>query len=342
MNNKLKIHQLKSIILVITLILALPQVLISQTSEYNFATGNVKGRNNVGGLLGRVDDKNGQIKNNYARGSVTGEINVGGLAGSNKGIVETSYATGKVTGNSGLGGLIGSGDTAVNGSYWDTQTSSQPISAGGNGRNTVSMVFPYQSDTYSGWNFNTIWKSDALPYQNGGYPLLNSSEVYQVSVQVYPPKAGIITGEGYYKASQQVQLNAKTMGDYVFKGWELSNKIIDTQMQHTLPVSGNINLVARFESKSTSVQTVQSTASLKIIVYPNPVKEIIWVDFSSLKQEITDISVVNIIGQTVKYSTPDISGSMRLSFNVSDLKPGVYIILVRHFSGIVSERFIKY
>ena len=74
--------------------------------QNSYATGNVKGKNKIGGLVGYSQ---GKIENSYATVKVDGEDIVGGLLGHNyKGIVKKSYAMGRVTGTGArVGGLVG-------------------------------------------------------------------------------------------------------------------------------------------------------------------------------------------------------------------------------------------
>jgi hypothetical protein len=74
--------------------------------ENSFATGDVFGSDNVGGLVGF---HGGRMNQCYATGKVNGHDNVGGLigAGQSLGIVKGSYAAGDVTGNDNVGGLAG-------------------------------------------------------------------------------------------------------------------------------------------------------------------------------------------------------------------------------------------
>ncbi|MCY3913922.1 MAG: cadherin domain-containing protein [Chloroflexi bacterium] len=64
----------------------------------------VRGRNEVGGLVG---DSDGSVTASYASGAVTGNHVVGGLAGRNDGTITTSYASGTVAGDDYVGGLVG-------------------------------------------------------------------------------------------------------------------------------------------------------------------------------------------------------------------------------------------
>lgn len=91
---------------------------IRGTIKNTFATGNVYGKDSVGGLVGF---SNGTLEECYATGAVVGRSNVGGLVGANAavvpstgigavtgtGAVRTCYAVGSVSGTENVGGLVG-------------------------------------------------------------------------------------------------------------------------------------------------------------------------------------------------------------------------------------------
>lgn len=101
---------------------------------------NIKGRNNIGGLVGY--QKGSSITNSYATGQVSGSRDVGGLAG-------------------------GQDDYSVLNSYYDTQTTGRTSSVGCTGKTTVEMKL---QSTYSGWD-NSIWK-----IEDGKYPSLKTQQ----------------------------------------------------------------------------------------------------------------------------------------------------------------------
>jgi len=132
-----------------------------------YATGNVSGDSSVGGLVGE-NRNHGTISHSYALGSVYGlnnsttQFGVGGLLGELYigATVQYSYSTGSVSGNPPLGGLIGydrGGMTQV--SFWNTETSNQNSSAGGQGLITSQMV---QENSFYTWDFNDIWQIEEL------------------------------------------------------------------------------------------------------------------------------------------------------------------------------------
>jgi hypothetical protein len=143
------------------------------TIRESYATAVVESTHNtVGGLVG--ENKGGTIRESYATGDVRGgttSSGVGGLVGWNyqEGKIESSYATGEVEGDEKVGGLIGvmkEGGT-VNESYWDTETTGQPASAGGTGLNTSEIVGSAAKSNMTGFDFNNTWRT--VP---GGYPAL--------------------------------------------------------------------------------------------------------------------------------------------------------------------------
>ena len=152
-------------------------------SDYGFvsnsyATGNVSGGDRVGGLVGYNENDGGtSITNAYASGGVTGSYEIGGLVGYNySATINDSYSTGFVTGTGSVGGLVGSNDYGyVNNSFWDTDTSGQSFSAGGDPKITAEMKQLATFDV-SGWSIADTGGSSATwrIYEGSTTPLLRS------------------------------------------------------------------------------------------------------------------------------------------------------------------------
>ncbi len=143
------------------------------TITNSYSTGNVSGEGVVGGLVG-YNCWGSTITNSYSTCSVSGNEYVGGLAGyifSSK--IINSYSTGSVSGEEVVGGLVGHNwGGSITSSYWDTQTSGKTESAGGEGRTTAEMTYPYAENTYVEWDFNKVWRPDEDHGFNNGYPYL--------------------------------------------------------------------------------------------------------------------------------------------------------------------------
>ena len=144
------------------------------TIEQSYATGNVSSYSNdlVPATGGLIASANGiiKIKNSFASGNVTGTQNVGGLLGilrnsfpsqQQVSLIENSYSNGLVVGTSFTGGLIGQiwsqTPTIVN-SYWDADTSLQMTSAGGTRRYSADLT---QIPFFEGWDIADVSDSNS-------------------------------------------------------------------------------------------------------------------------------------------------------------------------------------
>ena len=141
----------------------------------SYATGAVSATgNNIGGLVGF--NNNGRIVNTYAEGGVMGASQVGGLIGRHHGSLRDSYvALGAVSGSgSDIGGLIGIINTTatVIASYWDSDTSGQVSSAGGESKTTAEL----QTATAPGTTTTAVyynWSDNDWDFgDNHHYPVL--------------------------------------------------------------------------------------------------------------------------------------------------------------------------
>ena len=122
-------------------------------------TGVVSGGLDVGGLVG--NNFSGTIMASSSAASVEGGPGtLAVLVGDNfVGTIIASYSIGRVTSDSGdVGGLVGSnfGDRGTaRDSYWDTQTSGQSESAGGEGKTTSELQSPTgYTGIYANWNLD--------------------------------------------------------------------------------------------------------------------------------------------------------------------------------------------
>ncbi len=84
---------------------------LRKNASHCFATGTVQGRydgTGIGGVIGQMDNSTGSLENCYATGPVYGGTNVGGLIGdSSIGAISKVYASGSVLGLTNSGGLVG-------------------------------------------------------------------------------------------------------------------------------------------------------------------------------------------------------------------------------------------
>ncbi|WP_245724242.1 carboxypeptidase regulatory-like domain-containing protein [Natronorubrum texcoconense] len=135
------------------------------TIARSYVTGDVHGSQRVGGLVG-LTGYEATVSDSYVTADVGGDGAVGGLVGhnpsssSNSGTIERSYAAGEVNDgdeSGSVGGLVGTGGGDVTYSYWDTQTTGQSDSSGGEGLETWQMHGKNATVTMNGFAFTDTW-----------------------------------------------------------------------------------------------------------------------------------------------------------------------------------------
>jgi uncharacterized protein (TIGR02145 family) len=134
--------------------------------SYCYSTASVSANESVGGLVG-LSTSFSDIQNCYSNGIVSGNF-AGGLVGSRTyyAKISNSYSTGIVNGTTSIGGLVGyeADVSPIENSFWDTETSSLEVSAGGTGLTTFEMT---QMASFTGWDFTNIWAinvGETYPY----------------------------------------------------------------------------------------------------------------------------------------------------------------------------------
>jgi len=198
-----------------------------------YSTVSVSGNYQVGGLVG-YNDLACIVSNCYAGSTVVGKSEVGGLVGNNAGTISNCYATGDISGNDYAGGLVGFfygtitssysvGSVSSSGflqetvgglvgdnyggrvycSFWDTQTSGQPWSAGGTGKTTAEMQM---ASTFIGWGCDPVWTLD----EGVDYPRLwwENMPGETITTPSFLSMAGSGTEENPYLVHTPEELNA--------------------------------------------------------------------------------------------------------------------------------------
>jgi hypothetical protein len=315
--------------------------LMAQQASFNAATGTVQGRQYVGGLIGGASGTASSVTHSYAKGDVSGQSHAGGLIGSNAGAVSDCYAVGVPDAPAFLGGFAGSNAGSITRSYWDTERSGQLTSAGGTGRTTDEMTWPYAPNAYEGWDFSTIWTADETPYSNDGYPLLRQSPVHRLQVRAYPPDGGVATGGGYFKSGQQARVEAVADPEFNFLGWYLGNLEVSSDADLDWTVTTTQTLTARFVRRPNSTQEVASNDMPTVRLYPNPVRGSLTVDIQGGVQPVTSLRLFHPMGYLLREERLSGRGDIRWVMDVSSLQPGIYFIQVAWDGGQLTRKIVR-
>lgn len=169
--------------------------------EKSYATGNISGRNNIGGLIGNCTNPsvsyNSYITDCYATGSVIASLYyaAGLTANITRTTITNCYSVGQVTAPSYIGGLcVNPPSTTVVyvSCYYDTDTSGQSDNDGrGIPKTTLEMKI---QSTFTDWNFTTIWNINGTT--NNGYPFLRTGTIPTITVNCVSQGFPYLMGAG--------------------------------------------------------------------------------------------------------------------------------------------------
>jgi filamentous hemagglutinin family protein len=184
-----------------------------------YATGNVIGFSEVGGLVG-VNYKT--ITNAYATGNVTGDGSgdVGGLVGHNSGSISNTYATGNVTSGYRVGGLVGLNDTLtgiINNSYATGHLSGSTYKIGG----LVGLNYGSINNSYATSNIDGVGATyvGGLVGYNGG-SINNSFWDMQTTQQAIGVGNETVSTGVTGKTSTEM----KQLATFSNAGWDIDNQ----------------------------------------------------------------------------------------------------------------------
>jgi hypothetical protein len=192
-----------------------------------YATGNVSGHDNIGGLVGR---NYGTISNAYATGNVSGHYNIGGLVGDNyDGTISNAYATGDVSGNNNIGGLVGSN----NGHRYYYSYYYSPfvgcVACGGSSRygGTVitisSTISSTISNAYATGSVSGIYAVGGLVGNNNEYGIINNA-FWNTETTGKDINSGIGSNQGALNnISGKTTAEMMQLATFSSAGWDIAN-----------------------------------------------------------------------------------------------------------------------
>jgi trimeric autotransporter adhesin len=184
-------------------------------------------------------------------------VNSGGLISDmTGGFLTNSYAVSSFQTDSESGGLIQSAsNVTISHSYWNTQTSGVTYSAGGEGRNTDQMTYPYDDNTYVGWGFPDPWLADSTGTMNDGYPYLAVGTGFGV---VSAPSFS--HASGYYDSPFQLVLYCATPNATIHYTLDGSEPTAQSPL-YTAPIPINtMTTVKAFACRTGWINSVTVTA----------------------------------------------------------------------------------
>jgi hypothetical protein len=93
---------------------------------------------------------------------------------------------------------------------------------------------------------------------------------------------------------------------------------------------------------SKTIAILLKARNAQLTIFPNPVKETLYVQLASTKNEKLSIQIIDMKGSVLQQQEVSVSvGNMSLSFNASKLAKGNYVLLIKGDNLIQQKEFIK-
>ena len=137
--------------------------------------------------------------------------------------------------------------------------------------------------------------------------------------------------------------NFSSIGKVVAKG-DGSYSYVDNQLPNTEVIYYRLQMVDKDGSFTYSqVVSVNFNAKLQTLnLYPNPVKDNLFVQLTSTKSEKLTLQVTDLQGKILQQEDTQIGvGNVSLSVNTATLPKGSYVILVKGSTMLQQKQFVK-
>ena len=121
-------------------------------------------------------------------------------------------------------------------------------------------------------------------------------------------------------------------GEYTY---QLSGENLENGL-YIVQVTGIYNNIGKNIKKDSTINVNEVNAS-KFDIYPNPAKDIIYLNFKNEGEK--EISFINIMGENI-YSTTIFNKKEKI--NISKLKKGIYIVNIKNNNNSFSKKLIVY
>ena len=292
----------------------------------SYATGNVNGKTEIGGLVVETS-ATVNIEDCYATGNVSGTNIVGGLVGVQFNPLTNCYAIGYVTGTgSSVGGLVGQNSGLITNCFFDSTTTKQKKGIGnvvGSGSGIVTALSTaemFQDTAFinTGWDFTVgtgVWKI----CKGVNYPNLQWQDIHCNYTVTFIGENVNISPQNVEEGNLVIRPEDPIKEGYDFVGWFTDSGTFANEWDFaTYIITSDTTLFAKW----IEITSITEIENIKVKIYPNPVKDVLYIGLSS--GEKLDYSICDILGQVVTFGT--LKGDATI--NVETLANGLYFLKI--------------
>ena len=153
---------------------------------------------------------------------------------------------------------------------------------------------------------------------------------YEITAEVNPESAGVITGTGTYQCGETCTLTAIAYENYTFLNWTENGNVITTQSTIQIQVTESHHFVANYSYYDGIGENTKS-----IEAYPNPANNILTIKGEGIRR----VTVINMKGQVMEVR--DTEGMEEIQIIVQGYSSGFYVLQLMTEGGVVTKHFIN-
>ncbi len=161
-----------------------------------------------------------------------------------------------------------------------------------------------------------------------------TDQVVRLQVIMTPEHTGEVYGEGRFLAGQKVSVRAEPKTGYYFHYWSHQGQFLSNEKDYSFIMPDEDYLViALFDPDVPTFVDELDPKGGDITVFPNPTSNRVNVFFNNDKQN-AHIKLIDTRGkQLLHHNKKDIIAGETLTLDISDLRSGLYYIVVRDNTG---------
>jgi hypothetical protein len=131
----------------------------------------------------------------------------------------------------------------------------------------------------------------------------------------------------------------------VLKGTEVSYDFEKDGVYEVKLKAVSINGSSEYSQPVSIVKTltgIEIVNQSDLVIYPNPVKEILRIDFGTPPEGNPVMEIVDLKGRSVMHQQLNNDGSSHADVNIQQLKSGIYLLRITNGQKLIADRkFIK-
>lgn len=174
-------------------------------------------------------------------------------------------------------------------------------------------------DTWSNEIRWHLWQGKALGNEWGVFSV-STFEIYSdIVTGINPVGCATVTGAGFYRKGETVELIATPEEGYDFTYWMEEGVILSTNAHYSFLAAGNRYIVANFE-QTVDVKPGEEVDDVRI--FPNPATHTLLVR----QKRIQQLAIVDISGKII--TSIDGNNNDEITIDIGDYPQGIYFVRV--------------